>query len=88
MMKNRGFQEVYQMDGGIVKYGERFKDDGLWEGKLFIFDDRMQIGFSDTAQDIAECEICGTKTSRQVNSTNIRRKLIVRCEDCDAVATE
>ena len=88
MMKNRGYEEVYQMDGGIVKYGERFKDDGLWEGKLFIFDDRMQIGFSDSAQDIASCELCGNKTSRQVNSTNIRRKLIIRCEACDAVAVE
>ncbi len=88
MMKNRGYQEVYQMDGGIVKYGERFKDDGLWEGKLFIFDDRMQMGFSDQAKDIASCEECGSKTSRQVNSTNIRRKLIVRCEACDAAPTE
>lgn len=83
MMKNRGFKEVYQMDGGIVKYGETYKDDGLWEGKLFVFDDRMQIGFSDRAKDIASCDTCGTKTSRQVNSANIRRKLSVRCEACD-----
>ena len=34
LMKNRGFKEVYQMDGGIVKYGEKYKDDGLWEGSL------------------------------------------------------
>jgi UPF0176 protein len=83
MMKNRGYEEVYQVDGGIVKYGERFADEGLWEGKLFVFDDRMQMGFSDKSKDIADCETCGKKTSRQINSTNIRRKLIVRCEDCD-----
>lgn len=82
MMKNRGYDEVYQMDGGIVKYGEHSKDEGLWEGKLFVFDDRMQIGFSDKAKDIAVCETCGDKTSRQINSTNIRRKLIVECENC------
>lgn len=82
MMMNRGYQEVYQMDGGIVKYGEKFGDDGLWEGKLFVFDDRMQMGFSDKAKDIAECEYCGKKTSHQVNSTNVRRKLHVVCEDC------
>jgi UPF0176 protein len=82
MMKNRGYDEVYQMDGGIVKYGEKFKDDGLWEGKLFVFDDRMQIGFSDKAKDIASCESCGKKTSNQINSTNIRRKLHVMCEEC------
>lgn len=82
MMKNRGFKEVYQIDGGIVKYGERFGDDGLWEGKLFVFDDRMQMGFSNKAKDIASCEYCGKKTSHQINSTNVRRKLHVVCKDC------
>lgn len=82
MMLNRGYKEVYQIDGGIVKYGEKYGDDGLWEGKLFVFDDRMQMGFSDKAKDIAECEKCGNKTSHQINSTNVRRKLHVVCEDC------
>jgi UPF0176 protein len=41
LMKNRGFTEVYQMDGGIVKYGEKYADDGLWEGSLYVFDNRM-----------------------------------------------
>lgn len=88
MMKNRGYKEVYQLDGGIVKYGEKFGDNGLWEGKLFVFDNRMQIGFSDKAKDIAECEACGKKTSHQVNSTNVRRKLHVLCKDCASVRAE
>jgi len=82
MMKNRGYNEVYQMDGGIVKYGNKYKDEGLWEGKLFVFDDRMQMGFSDNAKDIARCEECGKTTSNMVNSSNIRRKLHVMCESC------
>ena len=82
LMRHRGYKEVYQLDGGIVKYGEQFGDEGYWEGKLFVFDDRMQMGFSDKAKDIAECELCGAKTSHQVNSTNIRRKLHVICEKC------
>lgn len=86
MMINRGYKEVYQIDGGIVKYGEKYADDGLWEGKLFIFDDRMKLGFSDKAKDIASCETCGKKTSNMVNSTNIRRKLHVVCEDCASKA--
>jgi len=87
MMKKRGYKEVYQMDGGIVKYGEKYGDDGYWEGKLFVFDDRMKMGFSDKSKDIAECEKCGKKTSHQVNSTNVRRKLHVICEDCAAKTT-
>jgi UPF0176 protein len=82
MMKNRGYDEVYQIDGGIVKYGEKYGDDGYWEGKLFVFDDRMQMGFSDKAKDIATCESCGKKTSHQINSTNVRRKLHVMCKEC------
>lgn len=82
MMKNRGYDEVYQMDGGIVRYGEKFADEGLWEGKLFVFDDRMQMAFSDKSKDIAECEKCGASTSNLVNSTNVRRKLHVVCEQC------
>lgn len=82
MMKNRGYKEVYQIDGGIVKYGETFGDDGLWEGKLFVFDDRMKMGFTKKAKDIAECEKCGAKTSNMVNATDIRRELHVICEKC------
>ena len=51
-------------------------------GKLFVFDDRMQVGFSKDAKDIASCETCGKTTSNLVNATNIRRKLHVVCEDC------
>ena len=84
LMIEKGFQEVYQMDGGIVKYGEAYKDDGLWEGKLFVFDKRMKLGFSGSAKDIADCEVCGSKTSNQINSTNIRRRLHIVCENCAA----
>lgn len=87
MMLNRGYKEVYQIDGGIVKYGEKFGDDGLWEGKLFVFDDRMKMGFSDKSKDIAQCENCGKNTSNMVNSTNVRRKLHVVCEECSTIVS-
>ena len=82
MMKSRGYEEVYQLDGGIVKYGEKFGSEGLWEGKLFVFDGRMQIGFDENAIDIAACYNCGQATSRQVNSLGQHRKLYVCCEKC------
>jgi UPF0176 protein len=82
LMKSRGYEEVYQLDGGIVKYGEQYGRDGLWEGKLYVFDDRMQMAFSEEAEDIASCYSCGTSTSRQVNSAGSRRKLFVCCENC------
>lgn len=67
MMKKRGFKEVYQIDGGIVKYGEAYGDDGLWEGSLRVFDDRMVMDFSDHAKVIGECSHCGGPTNNFEN---------------------
>ncbi len=84
LMKNRGFKEVYQIDGGIVKYGEKYGDDGLWEGALHIFDDRMTHRFSDKSKDIGECSYCQGKTSRYINCGNIScNRLVLVCDNCD-----
>ncbi len=84
IMKKEGFKEVYQLDGGIVKYGEKYGDDGLWEGKLFVFDKRMSVAFSDKAKDIGQCTHCEKPTSRYVNCANKAcNELILVCEQCD-----
>ena len=83
MMKKRGFKEVYQIDGGIVKYGEKYGDDGLWEGALRVFDDRMTVEFSDHAATIGECVHCGGKTSNFENCANMAcNELVLICEEC------
>lgn len=83
LMKNRGFKEVYQIDGGIVKYGETYKDDGFWEGSLYVFDDRMGVKFSDKAVDIGLCVHCGAKTSNYENcALKSCNSLVLICESC------
>ncbi len=83
LMKKRGFKEVYQIDGGIAKYGETYKDDGLWEGKMYVFDRRMNVAFSDKAKDIGECSHCGAKTSNFINCANEScNDLVLVCEKC------
>jgi UPF0176 protein len=87
LMKNRGFKEIYQIKGGIVRYGEKFKDgdDSLWEGSLYVFDKRMNMDFSDQAKTIGECEKCAAPTSQFYNCTNLAcRDLILLCETCAA----
>jgi UPF0176 protein len=64
VMKTRGFKEVYQIDGGIFTYGKEYGDDGLWEGALYTFDNRMSIEFSDKTKSIALCEKCSTPANR------------------------
>lgn len=83
MMKNRGYDEVYQMEGGIVKYGEKYQNDGFWEGKLYVFDGRMVTAFSDEAQDLGDCIHCSSKTSQFINCANVKcNKLVIICENC------
>nr|WP_271212581.1 rhodanese-related sulfurtransferase [Rhodococcus wratislaviensis]GLK39168.1 UPF0176 protein Cgl2992/cg3319 [Rhodococcus wratislaviensis] len=83
LMRSRGFGEVYQLDGGIVRYGEAFGDTGLWEGSLYVFDKRMSIEFSDQAKTLGRCSKCGGPTSRYENLPDDRgRELVLVCAGC------
>ena len=82
-MKKRGFKEVYQIAGGIVRYGETFPDDGYWEGSLYTFDGRMTMDFSKNAKVLGECEKCGNKTKQFYNcEVQSCHSLILLCEKC------
>ena len=50
-----------------MKYGETYGDDGLWEGSLRVFDDRMTIDFSDHAKTIGVCSHCEGPTNNYEN---------------------
>ena len=82
LMVNRGFGEVYQLDGGIVKYGEKYGDQGLWSGSLYVFDDRKSIDFSADAAVLGSCYACGVATKRMENCTEptCRVQLVV-CDE-------
>ncbi|KJQ54172.1 oxygen-dependent tRNA uridine(34) hydroxylase TrhO [Microbacterium sp. SA39] len=86
LMTARGFGEVYQLEGGIVRYGEKYGDDGLWEGSLYVFDGRGSVDFSDHAQVVGECVGCGAATKRTANcpDPSCRRQFVV-CENCESV---
>jgi UPF0176 protein len=88
MMKKRGFKDVYQIDGGIVKYGEAYGDDGLWEGALRVFDDRMTTTFSPHAKTIGTCTHCQGSTSNFENcALSSCNDLVLICEACKQDAT-
>jgi UPF0176 protein len=43
-MINQGFKEVYQLEGGILKYLEKIpEEESLWEGECFVFDNRVAV---------------------------------------------
>ncbi|HEY1645762.1 MAG TPA: rhodanese-related sulfurtransferase [Candidatus Saccharimonadales bacterium] len=89
LMKNRGFKDVYQLDGGIVKYGDTYGDEGLWEGSLYVFDGRMGLKFSGDAKDIGKCIHCKTRTSNYENcALKSCNDLVLICDDCSLDETK
>lgn len=82
-MRHKGFDEVYHLDGGIAKYGEEFGDDGHWEGKLYVFDKRMKLAFSEQSKDIGNCVHCAQPTSNHENCADKScNRLVLVCESC------
>ncbi|WP_130177131.1 rhodanese-related sulfurtransferase [Cryobacterium sp. SO1] len=87
LMKDRGFGEVYQLEGGIVRYGEAYGDDGLWDGSLYVFDQRISVDFSDHAAVFGHCQVCGAGTKNMLNCRDLScREQLVMCLDCVALA--
>ena len=85
VMISRGFQEVYQIDGGVVRYCEEFADRGFWHGALFVFDERLIQEFGEDPEVLGRCERCQTPTSHYYNCANLQcRALILLCDVCAA----
>lgn len=83
LMVNRGFNEVYQLQGGIVRYGETYGDSGLWEGSLYVFDKRMHLEFTPDAKTIGKCVRCQAPTNTFENCSNLScRNLTLYCSEC------
>ncbi len=85
----QGFSDVYQLDGGIVSYMEQFPNEDF-EGKLYVFDRRLMLGFyTDDPKHkvIGRCDHCGAPSEQFINCENKTcNKHMILCEDC-ATAT-
>ncbi len=83
VMKNRGFKEVYQIDGGVVTYGKEIGDDGLWEGALHTFDNRMSLKFSARSKSIGQCKDCSEPATRFYDCPKVPcNALSLLCSKC------
>lgn len=81
LMKEEGFENVYQLDGGVINYG--LKEGGeKWEGKLFVFDDRLAVPMGE-GEPISECAHCGKPNDVYYNCANMDcNELFLCCPDC------
>jgi UPF0176 protein len=58
-MMTEGFDEVYHLEGGILKYLEEVKpDESLWQGECFVFDQRVAIKHGLEVGDYDQCYAC------------------------------
>ncbi len=58
-MLQEGFEEVYHLKGGILKYLERVPEDqSQWQGACFVFDERVAIGHGLSVEDYSLCHGC------------------------------
>ena len=83
-MIEKGFKDVYQLDGGIFNFIKKFPDT-YWEGGMFVFDERRVVN-PNTKEEllhIAKCHFCGKPTSYYINCHNVDcDKIIVSCHEC------
>jgi len=87
----QGFSDVYQLDGGIVSYMELYPNEDF-EGKLYVFDRRVMMGFyTDDPKHkiIGICDHCAATSEDYINCANkVCNRHIILCEQCqtDTVA--
>lgn len=84
LMVEKGFKDVYQLDGGIVSYTKKFPDT-YWEGGVFVFDERRVVD-PNTKKElkyVSNCEYCGTPTSYYINCHNVEcDRIVISCHEC------
>jgi UPF0176 protein len=65
-MISEGFDEVYHLEGGILKYLEEVKpDDSLWQGECFVFDQRVAIKHGLKEGNYDQCYACRYPLSKE-----------------------
>ncbi|MCB2376766.1 rhodanese-related sulfurtransferase [Hymenobacter sp. BT635] len=79
----QGFENVYQLHGGIIKYGiEAGGED--FDGKCYVFDNRVTVEVNRVNPTvIAQCHHCGTASDRMINCANPHCNAhVALCETC------
>ena len=65
-LKAEGVDEVYHLEGGILRYLEEMPaSDSLWQGQCYVFDKRVSVGHALVPGDYAQCWGCGRPVSPQ-----------------------
>lgn len=87
-MRLEGFEEVYHLQGGILKYLEVVPEDqSLWQGDCYVFDKRMAVGLGLTTGRYSMCFSCGAALNEEGTKHTLYEKG-ASCEHCHALTSE
>ena len=83
LLLHEGFENVYQLHGGIIKYGKEAggKD---FEGKCYVFDNRVAVNVNTVNPVvISTCRNCGANTTKMINCANPEcNEHFTQCDAC------
>lgn len=83
LLLHHGFKDVYQLHGGIIKYG---KEAGgkYFEGKCYVFDNRIAVDVNTVnPKTISTCYNCGATTPKMINCANPEcNEHFTQCDEC------
>ncbi|WP_420632355.1 rhodanese-related sulfurtransferase [Candidatus Leptofilum sp.] len=81
-MLQQGFEEVYHLKDGILKYLEQISpEESLWEGNCFVFDDRVTVDHRLQPTPVELCPMCKTAVQPH-HRTSPKYELGVSCPTC------
>jgi UPF0176 protein len=85
---SRGFNEVYHLQGGILKYLETVPAaDSLWQGECFVFDQRVAVNHALEEGSYGQCHACRHPLSAQDRKSPLYRPG-VSCPQCAGMRSE
>ncbi|MGH1541750.1 MAG: rhodanese-related sulfurtransferase [Arenicella sp.] len=87
-MKQQGFDEVYHLKGGILKYLETVDDsDSMWQGECFVFDDRVAVNQQLEKGSYDQCHACRYPITEQ-DKEHLHYVAGVSCPRCYELLTD
>lgn len=83
LLLKEGFEDVYQLHGGIIKYGKEVGGEDF-EGKCYVFDNRVTVDVNSVNPHIVStCKNCGKTTPKMINCANPEcNEHFTQCDEC------
>ncbi len=88
LLRSKGFEEVYHLEGGILKYLETVpQDQSTWQGECFLFDERVSVGHALAPGTLTLCRSCRNPVNSEEKLSPLF-ELGVSCPHCHALTTD